>query len=108
MKRAARAATILTRDIRTLTNDLRRTTVADDTTKQPAENPAENPAEEPATKPADRHLKEDMRGAVAKAVGIAVEAGSMLAGHSGEMVSAEGKVAESDAEQFIDRIDGEG
>jgi hypothetical protein len=49
-----------------------------------------------------------MRGAVAKVVGIAVEAGSMLAGHSGEMVSAEGKVAESDAEQFIDRIDGEG
>ncbi|HEY5471724.1 MAG TPA: hypothetical protein VIK32_00890 [Candidatus Limnocylindrales bacterium] len=78
--------------------------MADETTEQPAENPAEAPAD----KPADHHLKEDVRDAVAKAVGIAVEAGSMLAGHSGEMVSAEGKVAEADAEQFIDRMDGEG
>jgi hypothetical protein len=75
---------------------------------EPTQQPAENPAEDPAIKPGDHRLKEDVRGAVAKAVGIAVEAGSMLAGHSGEMVSAEGKVAESDAEQFIDRIDGEG
>ena len=44
---------------------------------------------------------------MAKVVGIAVEAGSMLSGHSGEMVSAEGKVAEADAEHFIDSIDGE-
>ncbi|MDR3686185.1 MAG: hypothetical protein P4L93_04420 [Coriobacteriia bacterium] len=78
--------------------------MADDTTEQPTESPAEAPAD----KPGDHRLKEDVRGAVAKVVGIAVEAGSMLAGHSGEMVSAEGKVAESDAEQFIDRIDGEG
>ena len=78
--------------------------MADETTQQPAEDPTE----EPATKPGDHRLKEDVRDAVAKALGIAVEAGSMLAGHSGEMVSAEGKVAESDAEQFIDRIDGEG
>jgi hypothetical protein len=52
-------------------------------------------------------LKEELRGAVAKAVGIAAEAGSMLSGHSGEMVSAEGKVAEADTEKFIDSIDGE-
>jgi hypothetical protein len=51
--------------------------------------------------------KENFREAVAKAVGIAVEAGSMLSGQSGELVSAERKVAESDAEKFIDRVDGE-
>ena len=62
----------------------------------------QEPAEEKHT------LKHDVRGAVAKAVGIAIEAGSMLSGHSGEMVSAEGKVAESDTEKFIDRVDGEG
>lgn len=57
----------------------------------------------------DKHsLKEDLRDAVAKAVGIAVEAGSMLSGHSGEMVSAEGKVAEADTEKLIDRVDGDG
>jgi hypothetical protein len=63
-------------------------------------------ADEPAD---DKHtLKEDLRDAVAKAVGIAVEAGSMLSGNAGEGVSAEGKAAEADAEKFIDRIDGEG
>lgn len=62
--------------------------------------------EEPAE---NKHtLKEDLRDAVAKAVGIAVEAGSMLSGHSGEIVSAEGKVAEADAEKLIDRMDGDG
>jgi hypothetical protein len=87
--------------------------VVDENTEQPAEQPAENTAEQPAKvtpeQPhADHHIKEDLRDAVAKAVGIAVEAGSMLAGHSGEYVSAEGKVAENDTEEFIDRIDGEG
>jgi hypothetical protein len=53
-------------------------------------------------------FKEDFRGAVAKVVGIAIEAGSMLAGQSGEIVSAEGRVAEADTEHLIDRIDGEG
>jgi hypothetical protein len=52
-------------------------------------------------------LKEEVRSAVAKAIGIATEAGSMLSGHSGEMVSAEGAVAEADTEKFIDSIDGE-
>lgn len=57
----------------------------------------------------DKHsLKADLRGAVAKAVGIAVEAGSMLSGESGELVSAEGKVAEAETEEFIDSLDGEG
>jgi len=57
----------------------------------------------------DKHsFKEDLRDGVAKVVGIAVEAGSMLSGHSGEMVSAEREVAEADAEKFLDRIDGEG
>ena len=58
--------------------------------------------------PGEHRVKEDVRTAVAKVVGIATEAGSMLAGHSGEMVSAEGKVAEADAEKFMDSIDGEG
>jgi hypothetical protein len=65
----------------------------------------------PATEqqPADKHsVKEDLRGAVAKVVGIAVEAGSMLSGNAGELVSAEGAVAEADTEKLLDRIDGEG
>ena len=65
----------------------------------------------PATEaaPEDKHkLKEDVRDAVAKAVGIAVETGSMLSGNAGELVSAEGAVAESDTEKLLDRIDGEG
>ena len=66
------------------------------------ETTPDHPAEEKHT------LREDVRDAVAKAVGIAVEAGSMLSGHSGEMVSAEGKVAESDTEKLIDSIDGDG
>lgn len=63
----------------------------------------------PDQEPAEKHkLKEEVRGAVAKAVGIAVEAGSMLSGNSGELVSAEGKVAEADTEKLLDRVDGEG
>ena len=59
--------------------------------------------------PAEKHkLKENLRGVVAKAVGIAVETGSMLSGNSGELVSAEGAVAEADTEKLLDRIDGEG
>lgn len=73
------------------------------------EHTDETAEQTPESKPADeRTLKSDVRDAVARAVGIAVEAGSMLSGHSGEMVSAEGKVAEADTEEFIDRIDGEG
>jgi hypothetical protein len=56
---------------------------------------------------AEHSLKQDVREAVAKVVGIAVEAGSMLSGYSGEMVSAEGAVAEADTENLIHRIDGE-
>ena len=63
-------------------------------------------AAEPKVAP-DHSLKSDVRGAVAKAVGMAVEAGSMLAGYSGAGVSADREIAENDAEQFIDRIDGE-
>ena len=79
----------------------RKTQVADDRTEETAEQPE-------GAKPEDEHtLKQDVRDAVAKAVGIAFEAGSMLSGHSGEMVSAEGKVAEADTENFIDRLDGD-
>lgn len=63
----------------------------------------------PDQEPEEKHkLKEDLRGAVAKVVGIAVETGSMLSGNSGEIVSAEGAVAEADTEKLLDRIDGEG
>ncbi len=70
-------------------------------------------ADEQAPEPADQEnedhsFKEGFRGAVAKAVGIAVEAGSMLSGNSGEIVSAEGALAEKDTEDLIDRVDGEG
>jgi len=71
--------------------------VTDEENNQQAESPEET-----------HSVKEDVREAVAKAVGIAVEAGSMLSGHSGEYVSAEGKVAEAETEELLDRIDGEG
>lgn len=64
-----------------------------------------NAQEEPVEQ--KHSTKENFREAVAKAVGIAVEAGSMLSGQSGELVSAERKVAEADTEKFIDRVDGE-
>ena len=72
----------------------------------PQEAPEESP---PVGKPEEKHsLKHDLRGAIGKVVGIAVETGSMLSGNSGDLVSAEGAVAEADAEKLIDRIDGEG
>ena len=67
------------------------------------------PETAPAEKPEDKHrLKHDFRDAVGKVVGIAVETGSMLSGNAGDLVSAEGAVAEADAEKLLDRIDGEG
>jgi hypothetical protein len=57
----------------------------------------------------DKHgFKHELRGAIGKVVGIAVETGSMLSGNSGDLVSAEGAVAEADAEKLLDRIDGDG
>jgi hypothetical protein len=77
------------------------------------EAPETQPVAEPAAQaadqsPDDHSLKSEFRGAVAKAVGLAVEAGSMLSGYSGAGVSADREMAEADTEQFIDRIDGEG
>lgn len=69
------------------------------------------PQEDPqAPQPAkEKHpIKHEFREVVGKVVGIAVETGSMLSGNSGDLVSAEGAVAEADAEKFIDRLDGEG
>jgi hypothetical protein len=63
----------------------------------------------PSEKPEDKHrFKHEFRDAVGKVVGIAVETGSMLSGNAGDLVSAEGAVAEADAEKLLDRIDGEG
>lgn len=56
----------------------------------------------------DKPLKEELREGAAKVFGLAVEVGSILGGTSGEIVSAEREVAEAEAEEFIDRIDGEG
>ncbi len=55
-----------------------------------------------------RPLKEGLREGAAKAFGLAVEVGSLLSGESGELVDAEREMASSEAEEFIDRIDGEG
>jgi len=68
----------------------------------------ETTPESPQDPEAKHSVKEEFRGAVAKVVGIAVEAGSMLSGNAGELVSAEGAVAEADTEKLLDRIDGEG
>ena len=63
--------------------------------------------EQPAAE-GKHHLKEEMREKVAKAWGLAVEAGSVLAGQGGDIVQAERTVAEDRAEDLIDKIDGEG
>lgn len=70
----------------------------------------DQPAEEqPGHGENDKHaVKHELRDGVAKAWGLAVEVGSMLAGQGGEIVQAERAVAEDDAEDLIDRIDGEG
>jgi len=71
--------------------------------------PEPEPTEATEPETAEEHgLKDELRGAAAKAWGIAVEVGSMLGGESGEIVDAERKIAEADAEELIDRIDGEG
>lgn len=60
-------------------------------------------------KPQDKHhIKKEFREAMSKVAGIAAETGSMLSGNSGDIVSAEGAVAEADTEKLLDRIDGEG
>jgi hypothetical protein len=67
------------------------------------------PQSTPSEKPEDKHSrKHEFRDAVGKVVGIAVETGSMLSGNAGDLVSAEGAVAEADTERLLDRIDGEG
>jgi hypothetical protein len=82
--------------------------VVDETNEVAPDEPVESPAEDAEQPAADHNLKSEVRGAVAKVVGLAVEAGSMLSGYSGEGVSADREMAEADTEQFIDRLDGEG
>lgn len=58
---------------------------------------------------ADKHtLKEGLREGAAKAWGVAVEVGSILGGESGHIVDAEREVAAANAEDLLDRLDGEG
>lgn len=53
-------------------------------------------------------FKQSARGTVGKAVGMAVELGSILGGQGGDIVGAERTVAEAETEDLIDRVDGEG
>jgi hypothetical protein len=70
---------------------------------------AEAGTESAASDEHDEHsLKEGLREGAAKAWGLAVEVGSLLSGQSGDIVEAEREVAKAEAEEFIDRIDGEG
>jgi len=64
--------------------------------------------EEGAEAGEEHPIKEGAREAVAKAVGVAVELGSILGGEGGDIVEAQRTVAEADTEDLIDRIDGEG
>ncbi len=57
----------------------------------------------------DKHtLKEGIRESAAKVWGVAVEVGSLLGGESGKIVDAERELAEANAEDLLDRLDGEG
>lgn len=85
--------------------------MTDDLTPNEPQEAPEQPTADDATaeKPEPKHtLKHELRGAIGKVVGIAVETGSMLSGNAGDLVSAESAVAEADTEKLIDRIDGEG
>lgn len=75
----------------------------DDSTDQRDQEPA---APEPAAeKPT---LKENLREGAAKVFGVAVEVGSLLGGESGQIVEAERELAEANAEDLLDKLDGEG
>jgi hypothetical protein len=82
--------------------------MTDETTSNASPDDTEAAPEQPEAPEAKHGLKHDVRDAIGKVVGIAVETGSMLSGNSGELVSAEGAVAEADTEKLIDRIDGDG
>ncbi|MEI7814849.1 MAG: hypothetical protein WCJ13_08665 [Coriobacteriia bacterium] len=85
--------------------------MTDDTAQDAPQDAPEGstPDSTPAGRPEDEHrFKHEVRDAIGKVVGIAVETGSMLAGNSGDLVSAESAVAEADTEKLLDRIDGEG
>lgn len=80
---------------------------AENNTTEPAD---ENNAEETQPEVAEEthSLKADLREGAAKAFGIAVELGSILGGSGGDIVEAQREVAEAEAEELLDRIDGEG
>jgi hypothetical protein len=63
---------------------------------------------EPEDEGREHETKRGLREGAAKAWGLAVEAGSILAGQGGEIVQAERALAEDEAEELLDRIDGEG
>ena len=73
------------------------------------EEPAGEHAESEGPGEAGEHsTKHGIRQSVAKAAGVVVELGSILAGQGGEIVGAERAVAEAETEELVDRVDGEG
>jgi hypothetical protein len=75
-----------------------------DNTEQDSTTPDTQPEPE-----SEKHsLKEGLREGAAKAWGVAVEVGSILGGESGHIVEAEREVAAANAEDLLDRLDGEG
>lgn len=82
----------------------------EDQTTPDAETPEASSAEPPAgEQPEDKHpLKHGIRQLLGEVAGYAVEVGSILGGEGGDLVKAEKEVTEHNAEEFIDRIDGEG
>lgn len=73
------------------------------------EGSGEEDAEAPGGEPEEDHArKRAARGTVSKAIGYAVELGSILGGQGGEIVGAEREVAAAETEELIDRVDGEG
>ncbi len=75
---------------------------------EPARGEAEAEGGSTAEQDEKAGFKDSARGAVGKAVGIAVELGSILGGQGGDIVGAERTIAEAETEELIDRVDGEG
>lgn len=65
------------------------------------------PEKPEAEGPEESEARHGFRETVGKAVGWAVELGSVLGGQGGDIVGAERDVAEGETEELIDRVDGE-
>ena len=80
-----------------------------DETTPPLDDQPEWGGDEPYTNSDSPHpMKKKFRQAVGGLAGTVIKVGGMLAGSSGELVEAQGELAEQMTEDAIDRIDGEG